>query len=256
MAKRIKEKPTLQLRDHQVEWEDGTEKLILYADIMGFKERVMATEHEILRKSLLDFKNKFKRKIRRLHVKEECLRYVQFSDSVIIVVNGVDDKMLKIITKAAICLFHSAMSNGFPLKGVISKGKFTFDRENELYLGRPLVDAYMLHDEIYYYGIVVHHSLESLVKEYSSLGLPYCKGKIPLKKGTTAHYHLSWQYFDDNLSTGDISTKADKWLSKIEETVSGTPRIYIDNTRNVIANDKFPQKQVLSENMPTNESII
>lgn len=71
MAKQIKEKSALQLRDHQVVWKDDTEKLILYADIMGFKERVMATEHEILRKSILDFKNEFKRKIRHLHVKKK-----------------------------------------------------------------------------------------------------------------------------------------------------------------------------------------
>lgn len=255
MTGQIKEKSTLQLRDHQVEWEDDTEKLILYADIMGFKERVMATEHIDLKQSLLNFKESFRRKMKPLQ-SGDYLRYVQFSDSIIIVANGVDSKMFNIITKAAICLFHTAMSKGFPLKGVISKGKFTFDLKNELYLGRPLVDAYMLHEEIYYYGIVVHHSLEALVKKHSSLDLPYCKEKIPLKKGSTAHYHLSWQYFKGNLSTGDISTKADKWLSKIEETVSGPPRIYIDNTRNVIANDKFPQKKNHSKNMPTNESII
>lgn len=49
-------------------------------------------------------------------------------------------------------------------KRSLAKGKFTFDEENDLYFGRPLVDAYLLHDELYYYGIVAHHSIESLIK--------------------------------------------------------------------------------------------
>lgn len=236
------------LKDHQSTWNNDSERLILYADIMGFKERVLTTEHNQLKESLLEFKKSFDRKMKPL-LTGDYLRYVQFSDSIIIVANGTDSKMFNIITKAAICLMHGAMSHGFPIKGVLSKGHFTFDEENELYFGKPLVDAYVLHDEIYYYGIVVHHSAEGLVKLYSYLDLPYCKQAVPIKKGKTTHYHLSWQYFKGNLSTGKISHNAEKWLSKIEENVSGSPRIYVDNTRFVIENDKYsPAKKNLQNN--------
>ena len=218
---------------------------------MGFKERVLTTEHNKLRQSLIDFKKSFDRKMKPL-LTGDYLRYVQFSDSIIIVANGTDSKMFNIITKAAICLMHGAMSHGFPIKGVLSKGMFTFDEPNELYFGRPLVDAYLLHEEIYYYGIVVHHSVEKLVKTNSFLDLPYCKDQIPLKKGKTAHYHLSWQYFNADFSTGAKSSKAEKWLTEIEETVSGSPRIYIDNTRDVIKNDRYtPQKNIAKVNNTT-----
>jgi hypothetical protein len=40
-----------------------------------------------------------------------------------------------------------------------------------------------------------------------------------------------------NLSPGDITPKAKQWLEKIEETVSGGPRIYIDNTYAIIQYD-------------------
>lgn len=231
------------LNDHQSSWNNDNERLILYADIMGFKERVLTTEHSLLKESLLHFMNSFNRKMKPL-LTGDYLRYVQFSDSIIIVANGIDSKMFNIITKAAICLMHGAMSHGFPLKGVLSKGQFTFDEENELYFGKSLVDAYVLHDEIYYYGIVVHHSAESLVKKYSYLDLPYCKQQVPIKNGKTAHYHLSWQYFRENLSTGRVSHKAEKWLSEVEEHVSGSPRIYVDNTRFVIGNDKYSPKRM------------
>lgn len=69
--------------------------------------------------------------------------------------------------------------------------------------------------------------------------MPYCKNQIPLKKGKTSHYHLSWQFFKDNLSVGNISHKVENWLTHIEETVSGSPRIYVDNTISVIKSDKY-----------------
>lgn len=240
-----------QILDHQTSWTEDSDRLILYADIMGFKDRVMSTSHEELKKNLLDFMESFNRKMKPL-LKGDYLRYVQFSDSIIIVANGTDSKMFNIITKAGVCLMHGAMSHGFPIKGVLTKGMFTFDEKNDLYFGRPLVDAYLLHDELYYYGIVAHHSIESLIKRYKNLDLPYCKNQIPLKKGKTSHYHLSWQFFNDNLSIGNISQKVENWLAHIEETVSGAPRIYVDNTIAVIKSDKYLKtKGTKAKNEPT-----
>lgn len=224
--------------DIQNSWENDAERLILYADIMGFKDRVLSTNHEELKQDLLLFMNCFNKKIKPL-LTGDYLRYVQFSDSIIIVANGSDSKMFNIITKAAVCLMHVAMSHCFPIKGVLSKGVFTYDDANDLYFGQPLVDAYVLHDELYYYGIVAHHSDESVIKKYNYLNLPYSKGLIPLKRGRTAHYHLSWHLIRENLSTGDISKKVESWLSQIEEHVSGAPRIYIDNTREVLKGEKI-----------------
>ena len=65
------------------------------------------------------------------------MKSVQFSDSILLVVNGTNEKMFNIITKAAVCLVQSAMSLGFPIKGVIAQGKFSYDKDNELYFGLP-----------------------------------------------------------------------------------------------------------------------
>lgn len=45
----------------------------------------------------------------------------------------------------------------------------------------------------------------------------------------------------------------EKWLLEIEENVSGTPRIYVDNTRFVIDNDKYSpnSKDAKKDNTPT-----
>lgn len=53
--------------------------------------------------------------------------------------------------------------------------------------------------------------------------------------------HLVWIL---NLTPGDITKRAKEWLEKIQESVSGAPRIYIDNTLSIIDFDAkdFSQK--------------
>ena len=145
--------------------------------------------------------------------------------------------MFNLITKAAVCLMQSALSLDFPIKGVLAQGQFTFDEENELYFGLPLVEAYQLHDEIYYYGVVVHHSAERTVKQYMDSTKPYSKAEVYLKRGATSHYHLTWHLLKGDLTSGNIKEDANRWLDTIEESVSGTPRIYVDHTRNVVEKD-------------------
>lgn len=225
------------ITDIKNDWTSDRDRLILYADIMGFKDAVMSNKHELLKKRLLTFKQSFDSKIKPL-CEGDYLRFVQFSDSIIIVVNGVDSMMVDLITRAGILLMHEALSNGFPIKGVISKGEFTYDESDDLYFGRPLVDAAMLHDELYYYGIVVHHSAEKVIKDNLSYSIPYCISPVAIKKGKTTHYHLVWNMAARDFSYADITSQSIEWLSNIQESVSGAPRIYIDNTMAILDSDK------------------
>lgn len=217
-------------------WEKSGERLILYADFMGFKERVYSTDHEKLRKTLEQFNRAWHKRLQPLQMSGE-LKFVQFSDSVIVIVNGTNAKMFNLLTKAAICLMHEALKIHFGIKGVIAQGVFSFDKENGLYFGRPLVDAYLLHEEIKYYGIVVHHTAENTVKNNVSRSNPYSKKDVYIEKGKVAHYHLCWNMLDENMDTKDISVLCNSWLDAIEETVSGHPRQYIDKTRDVLKAD-------------------
>lgn len=109
-------------------------------------------------------------------------------------------------------------------------------------IGKPLVDAYLLHDEVKYYGIVVHHTAEKTVKMYASGdNNPYTNLPVALEKGKTAHYHLCWNMMDELLDAKDYTDKCLEWLDNIAETVSGRPRLYIDNTRDILTAD---QKEV------------
>lgn len=218
------------------QWSEGVDRLLLYADIMGFKNRVLSTSHEKLKERLTAFRNQWQAKMSPLQIKD-YLRFVQFSDSILIVANGTDEKMFNLITKASVCLMHTALEHGFPIKGVLSQGKFSFDRDNELYFGRPLVDAALLHDELKYYGIVVHHTAEHTVKQYQSDSNPFSNTPIALDGGETSHFHLAWNLLDTTYKPNNITDKCNEWLNAIEEMVSGRPRIYVDKTRKILAND-------------------
>lgn len=223
-------------------WEEPAERLVLYADIMGFKSRVMDNSHEVLKNDISRFRSEWESRMRPFKIADH-LRYVQFSDSILIVVNGIDEKMFNLITKAAFCLMHTAISNRFPLKGVLSQGTFTYDESRELYFGRPLVDAALLHDEIKYYGIVVHNSAEATIKAKRTEENRYCKSLIPLEKGRASHYHLAWNLVNQKYKPEDMTDTCNLWLDVIEEQVSGKPRTYIDNTREVFENDRQQQPE-------------
>lgn len=217
-------------------WADSEERLLLYADIMGFKSRVLSLSHDHLKRQLTSFRNDWQNKMSPLKTKD-YLRFVQFSDSILIVVNGIDEKMFNLLTKASVCLMHMALEHGFPIKGVMSQGKFSFDKDNELYFGRPLVDAALLHDELKYYGVVVHHSAEHTVKLYQSDSNPYSNTPIALDGGESSHFHLAWNLLNTSYQPENITEKCNKWLAKIEESVSGRPRIYVDKTRKILLKD-------------------
>lgn len=229
-------------------WSDSVDRLLLYADIMGFKSRVLSLSHNQLKDRLINFRNDWQTKMSPLKIKD-YLRFVQFSDSILIVVNGTDEKMFNLLTKASVCLMHTALEHGFPIKGVISQGKFLFDKDSELYFGRPLVDAALLHDELKYYGVAVHHSAEHIVKLYQSDSNPYSNTPISLDSGETSHFHLAWNLLDTSYHSENITEKCFKWLENIEESVSGRPRIYVDKTRKILLNDSkiFKDEDKLSE---------
>lgn len=235
-------------------WNEDVPRLILYADFMGFKSRVYSTEHATIKSLLENFIDAFHRRLQPLQMGGN-LKFVQFSDSILVVVNGTDFKMFNLITKAAICMMQEALRIKFGIKGVLAQGVFSFDDSKDLYFGRPLVDAYELHEQIKYYGVVVHHSAENTVKNNMSESNPYSKSDIFIDKGPVAHYHLCWNLVDTKLAPKDITSLCNSWLDSIEETVSGNPRQYIDKTRAIITKDSKDNKTKKQDSQDEKEKI-
>lgn len=225
-----------QVKRDYVEWNQDAERLILYADVMGFKSRVLTRTHEDLKREFQEFRKAWDARISPFR-QNELLKFVRFSDSMLIIVKGVDKKMFNLLTKAAVALMQVAMEKKFPIKGAVAQGTFGFYEDKQLYFGQPLCDAAILHDQLKFYGIAVHHSAEKTVRMYSTAENPYSKTPIYIDKGKVCHYHLCWNLLDRKSQSNDITELCEKWLQTIEESVSGEPRMYVDRTLDVLKND-------------------
>ena len=60
--------------------------------------------------------------------------------------------------------------------------------------------------------------------------------RLELLADLAPEYALSFSV-DNGTNVSIIKELANEWLDKIEESVSGAPRIYVDNTRDVVKND-------------------
>lgn len=132
---------------------------------------------------------------------------------------------------------HVSMMFEFPLKGVIAQSEFSYDKEDELYLGKPLVDAYLLQDQVKYYGVVVHNSAEKTIKDYRLRLYPYVNTEVNIDKARVRHYHLCWNFLNKDLREDDLTDTCEVWLDTIAERVSGYTRVYIDNTIRIMRQD-------------------
>ena len=215
---------------------EKNEKFVLYLDIMGFKERVNRIEIDKLKEQLLLFKTKNNKLKPLLMGKTNTLiNMAQFSDSIVLVSRDTTTDDLNRISKAATILMQTGLQTGFALRGAITKGKMVFDNENQLFFGKALVDAYLLEEELCYYGVVFHESMEeSIADALTKKPMPIEDVLIPLKKGKSMHFHVAWHKLKANLQLGDISSDALIWLKEIRKTVSGNPRVYLDNTIEII----------------------
>lgn len=258
---RVTEAQTPRPTEENVVNTSNNEKYVLYADIMGFKERVMRTKHEDLKKELKGLREELDKELRRYLDKEIYkperktikAQISFFSDSILIVEENTEFGF-ECISRAAESLMIISCGHKFPIKGAIAKGEFTYEKEEQLFFGQAIIDAFLLQEEVHYYGIVAHHTMEEDIKKYSNgiesffSGIggrqwihPYIRSLIPLKKGKTNHYHLACYLTGIELYTDEeiIEHCNDGYcdLEKIYGTVSGAPRIYVDNTLQVLKDD-------------------
>lgn len=226
------------------------QRFVVFLDIMGFKDRVARNTQESLYEELTDFnrditniinstkgvnpkrstKQSDSSDITLIKSEEENdeILLAQFSDSIVIFSNGNTKENLLAISKVAKQIMISAINRQkpIPLKGALAEGNITCDMVKQLFFGQALIDAYLLEENVQYYGIVVHHSAEqSVIDSASNL---FKDNLVPLKSGKIKHYELLW-YNEPGI---DIKSG----LDRIRLSVSDSPRKYVDNTNSIIDN--------------------
>ena len=218
--------------------------ILFYADLMGFKARIKEVEHDKLKNELSTLLKKLKKGVSQFLPNPGSrfkTKLILFSDTIIFTDDACDEDAFNRVSKAAARIMHICLENAFPLKGVITQGRFYCSDDKDMMFGRALVDAYEMHDSIKYYGVVVHHSAEYLAKRHAGDN-PYETGELPFETGLIEHWHLCWNMIDKDLSRKDITDTAKQWLDLVGEHVSGEPRNYIARTLKVLNNDKIQCK--------------
>jgi len=218
------------------EWQATAERYVAFLDIMGFKDRMYRESHNDVLKFMEALSGRIKSieklATKRLTGQRGVVRPIFFSDSILLVSNDDSTESRVSIIAACIWLTRACLSMGVPIKGAISLGMQTSNFDKSLHFGKALIDAYLLQNEVFFYGIVFHHSAElKLPKAIEQTGGSYwVLYDTPFKKvGKIKHYVVDWS------TVSELEKKVDKpnyldIVNKLYLTVSGEPRKYVDNT--------------------------
>jgi hypothetical protein len=213
-------------------WPTTTDRYVAFIDIMGFKDMVAKLDHgEIY--GIMKSIEKSKQHQEDLWAKNKSLvRSTTYSDSVMLYSrdNTLDafDSLITIVSGMINDLFEL----GIPHKGAIAFGKMTLDLERSIFFGQPLIDAYLLQEELHFYGIIIHNTVEGNLKDEINRVAFIEKYECPLKKAKSSHYTV-YPMHSDSSSAKEYPHRHKKLQLSLKEMryrTSGQLRSYIDNT--------------------------
>lgn len=172
------------------------------------------------------------------------IRMVNFSDSFIIF--SKDDSIscfynFLIMVRG---FFMCILEEGLCVKSGIAYGKLTVQQNANIFFGQPLIDAYLIEEDVNYLGAVCHHSIQKYLRKNKLENDQRIENVLttlttPLKSGLIKHLNLLW--FEMHHSKLPFENTS-KLLEDLYYTVSGSPRRYLDNTEKVI-NEYFAKKK-------------
>lgn len=210
------------------------ERFVAFLDIMGFKDRVARNDHNDVLKELEVFQSNISQYVS--YHREANIQIALFSDSILIYSqnNSIDSLHALADITSHIMMYAIQQEKPIPLKGAIAAGRMTCNQTKQLYFGQALIDAYLLEENVKYYGVLVHHSAEGYLHlaEFPE----FRDVKAPLKAGEISHYELRW--YDTALKPGVTNSKTvGECLNNLRLTVSDEPRKYIDNTQKIMGTE-------------------
>lgn len=229
-------------------WKPTCNRFVAFIDIMGFKDMIFRSSHKEITKLLESFQTdirliedmailqlaakKTKSRKEKNATDVSVTRLVSFSDSIILVSDDSSISSAIDIILTLSWIFNNAINQGIPIKGAIAYGEQTADFEKSLHFGRPLIDAYELQNELLLYGAVLHHTMEKYLSDIDAIGIleryGVFKWPAPMKSGKITHYIVNWTLlFEKEKNLLDSVTK-------LYNNVSGSPRLYVDNTLDFI----------------------
>lgn len=222
-------------KSEKKDWTITTQRFVGFIDIMGFKDLVLRSTHGMIYKMMKVITNERERmeNIDWSDINENMVKTTTFSDSIIIYSKDDSEKSFDAISNTISGLISSLFAEGVPHKGAIAFGTMTLDTKRSIYFGQPLIDAFLLQEEINFYGFLIHGSAEKKMSSFDTAHLFIQKYLCPLKNG--AAHHLTIYPMDLMVIENDSIYKLDQEkvfnsLNKFRYSTSGNLRKYIDNT--------------------------
>lgn len=225
----------------KTKWNPTENRFVCFLDIMGFKDMVMRSTHNHIYNLLVEL-SKYRASLENAEglpekYDSDSLKTVSFSDSIVIFSKNDSVECFEIMTNAVSWLFAKALEQGIPMKGAIALGEMSVNIKRQIFFGQPLIDAYLLEEDVAYYGVVIHNTTEKFLNNEkvpdSSKDL-YINCITPLKSGNIEHINLNWTDWVSDKKNKDKKVENIKLMKKQRERTSGKPRKYIDNTIKVI----------------------
>lgn len=220
-----------------MEWLTTTERFIAFIDIMGFKDFILRTNHDEvfdLMNYIYEDKSYTEAQVPR-HDPDQKVITSLYSDSIIITsLNKSKESFNSFLLVVASVSFDLFIRN-VPHKGAISYGLISHAPEKNILVGQPLIDAILLHDELLYYGIVLHHSADKKYYEfYADVDSMFnCKYDVQFKNGKAKHTTLFPRFANKIYNNGELREQHDQLFEAIKNLkfkTSGHLRKYIENT--------------------------
>lgn len=184
--------------------ENKYERFLAFFDILGFKNLIQNNDLDkvlsLMKESFLPVL-KFTNKIyteNGLPLSEQLVNYLQFSDSIVFYTEGsLKEEFARLIHVAKVFIY-SCLVTGIPVRGSITHGEFY--KENDLFFGKALVEAYEKGEAQQWVGAFINQNCVNYAEEHFPGSIDFLLekgylviGDIPVKNGViNEQYIINW----------------------------------------------------------------
>ncbi len=217
------------------DWLITTNRYVAYFDVMGFKEMVLRTPHDEVYEMMKNIRKTIEEKRQEMFdlSKERIIEITTYSDSII--VYSKDETSLGAFIYTISALTGDLLSEGIPHKGAAAFGKMTVDTEKSIFFGQPLIDAYLLQEELAFYGVVAHGTLEQEITATKGLVLALTTNyPCQFKRGNAKHVVICPIWVSGIPTVKECVDQVCESVKRMRYKASGSVRSYIDNTESYI----------------------
>lgn len=231
-------------------WERSANRFVGFIDIMGFKDMVARNNEEILYIMMRRIRESIFQNVL-IHGTgdpeenryESNINIIMFSDCIVTFSKDQSNETLEGFINAISGLTNDLIRNNIPFKGAVAAGLMTLDFKNSIFFGQPLNDAYSLHDELGFYGVVVHGTADKFLRNYSNSHL--FEYNCPFKNGTSKHLTILPEFLETTLISNHSYLQYYNAIEYLRTNTSGYLRMYIDKTLQYLENFKGTCKEIV-----------